>query len=389
MTRVLLFFGMLLCVCAVFGLPLETADAQARGVALVIGNTNYPANGLSNAANDAKDVAAALNDLGFQVTLKEDVNLTDFTSAIDAFRTMVTASSGIALFYFSGHGMQVNGVNYLIPVDATIAKSTDMQSATVSVQRVFDALGGRSGANLVILDACRTNPFPASPDGWVAGLAPPTNPPPNSLISYSTSPYSVASDGSGTHSPYTRALLRFIRTPGLSLPDLFKEVTKDVEDNTDQIQVPWTNSSIASTVFLRNPIYVVARFTSPADDDAMILLNGDVVADWNQDGGAPKKLLLPRLVNEVVVKVYNQRSYTGGIPGLGGHLPEGWNYNLSLSREDGTVLIPLSGKEDVPADNGPHHGKLFTVATLRLVVDDRTGKVDATSIDPAVWTRQH
>jgi hypothetical protein len=364
-----------------------TGHSQSPGVALVIGNTNYPSGKLDNAVSDATDIAAALKDLGFDVTVKQDLAVHDFATVIDAFQAKVLASPGLAVFYFSGHGIQVNGANYLIPIDAAIASTTDVAAATISLQRVFNALGGRAGLpNLIILDSCRSNPFPSTPDGWVAGLANPTNPPPNSLIAYSTSPGSVAADGIGTHSPFTRALLRFMRSPGISIPDVFSEVRSDVEANTDMIQVPWDNTSLTGNVYFRKPVFFVAQFTSPADDDAMVMVNGEVVSDWNQDGGVSKRIQLTKSQNEVVVKVYNQRSYTGGIPGLGGHLPEGWHYDLQLKREDGTILIPLSGKEDVPADNGPHHGKLFTVATLRLDIDDKTGAIRVEAVDPAVWT---
>ena len=365
---------------------VAVASGQSRGPALVIGNINYPGNTLNNAVNDARDVAAALQDLGFQVTLKEDVGVHDLAAAINTFQALASSSAGTAVFYFSGHGIQVNGVNYLIPIDAVISKPSDVPGVTIPMQSVFNALGSHNGPNVVIIDACRNNPFARSTDDWVEGLAAPTNPPPNTLIAYSTSPGSVAEDGVGTHSPFTRSMLKFIHLPGVTVPEFFSRVRTDVEANTDMIQVPWENTSIAPNVYFRDPIFFKARFTSPADDDAMVLVNGDVVIDWNQDGGALKQVPLTRLSNDVVVKVYNQRSYTGGLPYVGGHLPEGWRYDLQLTHSDGSVLINLAGKEDVPVDNGPHHGKLFTVATLTLTVDEKTGEVRMTSVDPAVWT---
>jgi hypothetical protein len=321
------------------------ACAQSRGPALVIGNTNYPGNILNNAVNDARDVAAALQDLGFQVILKEDIGARELATAISAFRSIASSATGTVVFYFSGHGIQVNGVSYLIPLDAAISKPSDVPGATVPLQSVFNALGGRNGPNVVILDACRNNPFARSVDDWVKGLAAPTNPPPNTLIAYSTSPGSVAEDGVGTHSPFTRSVLKFIHLPGVTVPEFFSRVRADVEANTDMVQVPWENTSITSSVYFREPVFFKARFTSPADDDAMVLVNGDVVSDWNQDGGTLKQIPLTQLSNEVVVKVYNQRSYTGGLPLVGGHLPEGWRYDLQLTRSDGSVLINLTGTE--------------------------------------------
>jgi hypothetical protein len=355
--------------------------AQKRGVALVIGNTAYSIDKLKNAVADAQDVATAFKNLGFDVTLKQDVGLTDFNAAIQTFRQGAMADKGIAVFYFSGHGIQVNGQSYLIPVD--LGGTADL-SSLVNLQSVFDALGARSGPNLIIIDACRVNPFATPTNGWLQGLAMPANPPPNSLIAYSTSPGSVAADGNGTHSPYTRALLRYIYIPGQNLSDLFGNVRSDVEANTDNAQVPWENTSAPPAVFLRPSVSVLAKFVA-VDDDAIIMINGKVVFDWNQEGPGPKGIRLDQLANDVVVKVYNQRSYTGGIQGLGGHLPEGWKYVLDLSRSDGSPLISLSGGEDVPADNGPHHGKLFTVATLQLIIDEKTGHVSVANAAPEVW----
>jgi hypothetical protein len=376
-------FPLTLVCTALCLLPLQ-AYSQAKGPALVIGNVNYPNGVLTNATADAQDVAADLKDLGFQVVLEQNVSLRELNSAIDSFRSSATSSAGIAVFYYSGHGIQVNGNNYLIPIDAVISQPTDVDRAAVSLQKVFDALGGRTGPNIIILDACRTNPFATDAGGWVLGLAAPTNPSPNSVIAYSTSPLSVASDGAGVHSPYTRALLRYMRLPGQTLPELFSNIRSDVEANTDGIQVPSENTSIAPNVFFRDPIYIKVQFTS-ADDDAMILMNGDVVSDWNQDGTAMKRIRLARTSNNFVVKVYNQRSYTGGIQGLGGHLPEGWSYVLKIQGDDGAEILPLSGRENVPADNGPHHGKLFTVATFTLEFDEKTAAIHLVKVDPAVW----
>jgi hypothetical protein len=376
-----LFLKPLLATLVILLVSPAHMPAQKRGVALVIGNTAYPNDQLKNAVADAQDVATAFKNLGFNVTLKQDLGLTDFNAAIQKFRQAALADQGIAVFYFSGHGIQVNGQSYLIPVDIGTAAGL---SSLVNLQSVFDALGARSAPNLLIIDACRVNPFATPTNGWLQGLATPANPPPNSLIAYSTSPGSVAADGNGTHSPYTRALLRYIYVPGQNLSDLFANVRSDVEANTDNAQVPWENTSAPPAVFLRPPVFVLAKFLA-VDDDAIIMINGKVVFDWNQEGPGPKGISLDQRVNNVAIKVYNQRSYTGGVQGLGGHLPEGWKYVLELSHADGSPLISLSGGEDVPADNGPHHGKLFTVATLQLIIDEKTGLVSVANADPEVW----
>ena len=142
---------------------------------------------------------------------------------------------------------------------------------------------------------------------WVKGLAVPNNPPPNSLIAFSTSPGSVAADGEGTHSPYTRALLKYIRKPGQSVNELFNKVRSDVETNTDGIQVPWENTSLTSDVILRDPVFSRSRSLLSADDDALMTVNGQQVLDWNQNGTNDKQIRLEGGSNDVVVKVYNQQ----------------------------------------------------------------------------------
>lgn len=365
----------------------QPANAS-KGVALVVGNGAYSKEPLANPTNDARDIAVALQDLGFTVDLQLNVSLTQFSTAVQTFRTNVNREGKTAVFYFSGHGIQVNGENYLLPVDVVSLTPADVAGKTIALQTVFNALGARNAPNLFIVDACRINVFASGPaDTWVKGLAVPNNPPPNSLIAFSTSPGSVAADGGeGVHSPYTRALLKYIRKPGQNVNEMFSSIRTDVESNTDGIQVPWENTSLTSVLVLRDPVFIKAKFLS-ADDDALLTINGTQVLDWNQDGSGEKQIRLKGGTNEAVVKVYNQRSYTGGIQGLGGHLPEGWNYTLQLTHIDGSPLISqLHAGEDRPQDNGPHHGKLFTVATMKIEVDEVSGAVRVTSLDPNVWT---
>jgi Caspase domain len=380
------------CVVAALTLAALTISIVAKpgntskGIALVVGNDAYTKGPLPNAPNDARDIAGALSDLGFDVDLKLNLDLPQFTTAVQTFGNNVRSNGKTAVFYFSGHGIQVNGENYLLPVDVVSLTPADVAAKTVALQTIFNSLGARAAPNLLIVDACRNNPFASGPaDMWVKGLAVPTNPPPNSLIAFSTSPGSVAADGEGTHSPYARALLKYIRKPGQNVNDMFSSIRTDVEANTDGVQVPWENTSLTSELMLRDPVYIKGRFLS-ADDDALLTINGQQVLDWNQDGSNEKQIRLEAGTNDAVVKVYNQRSYTGGIQGLGGHLPEGWNYTLQLSHTDGSPLIPqLHALEDRPQDNGPHHGKLFTVATMKIEVDEVSGTIRVSALDPDVW----
>jgi hypothetical protein len=380
--RITYIVSILAC-CGAVGLSQGPSPSN-NGVALVIGNTRYSVGTLSNASQDAQDIAKSLTNLGFIVTLKQDVDLSDLNQAINTFGKAARLSGKTALFYYSGHGLQVNGEDYLIPTDMTTLDAGTITHNAVSLQSVFDSIGMRTSPSIVILDACRVNPFLPN-IAWVKGLAIPGNPAPNSLIAFSTAPGTVAADGVGTHSPYTRALLRYLGMPGQNTSELFDKVRSDVKANTDEVQVPWESTSLSSEVLFRDPVYIYGQFSS-ADDDALILLDGREVLDWNQDGNSKGRIQLHGGLNEIRVMVYNQRSYTGGIPGLGGHLPEGWNYGLTLTRSDGSSLVPpLSAREDLPADNGPHHGKLFTVCLIKILLDESSGMTSIQSFDPNVW----
>jgi|SRR5882724_1811736 len=354
---------------------------QDRRVALVIGNSRYPGAPLENATNDAIDMAQTLKDLGFDVLYKQDLTRDDFLTAISTFKNR-TKQKGGAVFYYAGHAFQMNGVNYLAPVDIANVSANSADQRAIRFERVYSAVTESGGANILILDACRDNPFsePASP-----GLARPQGMPSNTLISFSTAPNRVASDGVGTHSPYTRALLKFIKDPGTPVEELLKKVRTIVETSTESQQTPWEESSLRAPFYFRAPLFILAQFTA-ADDDAVLTVNGEDATNWGNDHGAAKRVPLHGGPNPFVVRVFNQRSYTGGVPGLGGHLPEGWNYAVSLHTEDGLTLASFSDGENQPADNGPRHGKWFTVVRGSIEVDATTDSIRLTEVDARVWT---
>jgi len=205
-----------------------SAGAEPR-TALVIGNARYATAPLRNPVNDARSMAGALRGLGFDVTLLEDVSQTQMKRAIDRFGKKLR-DGGVGLFYFSGHGMQVNGRNYLIPVNANVEAEEDVEYESVDAGRVLAKMeSARNGMNLVILDACRNNPFARSSRNAAQGLAT-LNAPSGTFISYATAPGSVASDGSGQNGLYTGELVRHMKTAGLKLEEVFKRVRADVQD---------------------------------------------------------------------------------------------------------------------------------------------------------------
>jgi len=235
--------AMILLICTFLGLPSAAAGAADRRVALVIGNSNYMAAPLRNPVNDATDMAKALKQLGFKVTLKTDANQRKMEASIRAFGDALR-SGGVGLFYYAGHGIQYRGTNYLIPVHADIKSEADVKYETVDAGRVLSQME-RAGNNLniVILDACRNNPFARSFRSSEKGLAK-MDAPTGSILAYATAPGSVAADGSGKNGLYTEKLLKNMQIPGMDLPHLFMKVRREVVAATNRQQVPWESSSL-------------------------------------------------------------------------------------------------------------------------------------------------
>ena len=214
--------------------------------ALLIGNSAYETLPLKNPVNDARAMGEALAECGFQVTLLENANKRRMEEAIRAFGAKLDAKS-VGLFYFAGHGIQVNGTNYLVPLGVRIEKEADVEYETVDAGRILSEFANaRNALSIVILDACRDNPFAAATRSLTRGLAVVKLPKEanGTLVAYATSPGNVARDGTGKNGLYTEELLRNLRTPGLKLEDVFKLTRIGVKERSQGAQVPWENSSI-------------------------------------------------------------------------------------------------------------------------------------------------
>lgn len=218
----------------------------AKRIALVIGNARYAEAPLRNPVNDARDIAAALRSIGFDVIEKTDATQKEMNRAIAQFGERLAASS-VALFYYAGHGMQVKGKNFLIPIDAEIASEASVRAEAVDVDAVLDQLGA-STVNVVILDACRNNPFERRFRGSGGGLAQ-MEAPKGSLIAYATAPGRTAADGEGRNGLYTQELLKLIRTPGMPIESVFKRVRSNVARATADNQIPWESSSLTGDFY--------------------------------------------------------------------------------------------------------------------------------------------
>jgi hypothetical protein len=237
-------------ILAVFSLGLSSPVYSAeRRIALVIGNAKYKEAPLSNPVNDANDMEAVLKSSGFRVIKALDATQKQMNRAIFEFGELLTHDS-VALFYYAGHGLQVRGKNYLIPVDAEIKSESSVRVESVDVDGVLDQLSN-SELNVVILDACRNNPFERRTSrslGTAGGLAQ-MEAPKGSLIAYSTAPGKTAADGEGRNGLYTQALLRYIKEPGLTIEQVFKNVRREVARSTRDAQMPWESSSMTGEFY--------------------------------------------------------------------------------------------------------------------------------------------
>ena len=220
-------------------------------VALVIGNASYAhAPLLANPVNDASDVGAALGRLGFSVTRLEDADYATLRRGLQEF-TRTASGSELALVFYAGHGIEVDQRNYLVPVDARLASDQDVEFETVPLELVLRSVERSSGLALVILDACRENPFAASMRRAGArrsigrGLAR-VEPSGSTLVAYAAKGGTVASDGSGRNSPYTEALLAHLEEPSVEVMYMFRKVRDAVLSSTGRRQEPFVYGSLSS-----------------------------------------------------------------------------------------------------------------------------------------------
>ena len=222
-----------------------------KRLALLIGNAQYTFGGsLRNPVNDVRAMKKALRQLGFEVMLYENCNQKDMKRAMDAFGEKLPKYQ-IGLFFYAGHGIQVEGTNYLIPVDAELKNKNDVDYDCIPTGRLMGKMeSSNNKTNIIILDACRDNPFERS---WSrntkgAGLAF-MNAPSGTLIAYATSPGKTASDGGGQNGLYTSALLHHIHTPNITALQLFQRVRKEVMQVSNNEQTPWESTSLSGDFF--------------------------------------------------------------------------------------------------------------------------------------------
>jgi len=222
---------------------IDLAAAESSRVALVIGNSAYKSSSLVNPVNDATDMADALRECGFTVTKRTNVSRSQMRDAIREFGATLNPKT-VGLFYYAGHAVQFDGENFLVPVGADAREADEVPDECVLVSSVLRKMISRGNhMNIIILDACRDNPYRSLWRSEARGLRK-MDAPIGSIIAYATGPGSVAADGRGRNGIYTGSLLKHIATPGLSVEHLFKRVRRDVIAATGRQQVPWESSSL-------------------------------------------------------------------------------------------------------------------------------------------------
>jgi hypothetical protein len=239
MRQLKLVLGVVVLLAVAF---LARAEAPPLGprTALIIGNADYSFAPLKNPINDAEAMASALEGAGFKVIMETDADQAKMVEAVRGFGAELKKRGGVGLFYFSGHGTQIDGENYLLPVGREFSSLEDVKRGSLTALAVVDAMAtGRSDLNIVILDACRNNPI--DPNGAKGLSRIDSNR--RLFISYATSPGLTALDGEGNNSPYAKYLHQAIDAPNLDIEDTFKRTLKGVYVETKGQQTPWISST--------------------------------------------------------------------------------------------------------------------------------------------------
>ncbi|WP_418320481.1 caspase family protein [Piscinibacter sakaiensis] len=245
------------------GWPADAATLNdGPRVALVIGNAGYRTMPLTNPVNDARAVADALQRLGFKVIRRENASQQQMHDAVREFGDAL--KGGVGLFYFAGHGVQVKGSNFLIPVDAAIEREDEVPYKAFDVGLVLAKMEtAKNPLNIVILDACRNNPFARGSRSATRGLAQ-IDAPTGSIVAFATAPGAEAADGSGANGLYTSHLLQHMATPGLKVEDVFKRTRVAVKQSSNGKQIPWESTSLEGDFYFKPPSGGVPAANAPA-----------------------------------------------------------------------------------------------------------------------------
>lgn len=272
-------------------------------IALIIGNAAYPESQLTNPVNDANAISEKLLRLGFDTTPQTDVTIKAMEEALSLFASNLETRD-VALFFFAGHGMQIDGKNYLTAIDTNFEKEIDAKYSSLPLDKVIETMEkGSNKTDIIILDACRTNPYERK---WrrtdSQGLAP-VYAPKGMIIGYATSPGQVAYDGDGHNGAYTDAFLRHVSTPDITIEDLFKRVRNTLSSSTRGRQISWEHTSLMGDFYFnysfvtdeliaeyREDAIADADFQPTSGDKAREIIGGLRSHDWHKQNPTIKKI---------------------------------------------------------------------------------------------------
>lgn len=343
--------------------------ASAKNVALVIGNYSYPnEEELVEVKNDANSMFIALSALGYEMVGGKPLMNANSDIMLEEVRKFISNinNGDTAIFYYSGHGKEDLGENIIIgtDLDAGVAVETDL----------LDEMAIETdGYKIVILDTCRS-------PGGDTDLKRPRAIPSNSMIVYASPPGRSVSYPSA----FTKSFVSYIQTPGLEVKELLNKTRTKTLSKTNGSQRSIEYGSLNGNFYFRDRAYIDAVIHN-ADDDAKIIVNGDVQLNWRGEGSAKKRIYLNPGENKFEFRIHNWRSFTGGIEGFGGHKPEGWRYEISLFASDGNLIKTYTDGEHLPKKDGPTHGAEFSALKGSLNVDPKSGKVSIGMVNPYVW----
>jgi len=362
-----------------------TAVPAGKRFALVIGNSDYPGRAIPGRV-DAEDMAKALDGLGFTVVggtagrkAVIDAGFTALTDGLKALAKTIQESGempGVVLFYYSGHGFQVDGVSYLLP--ARTSDVTDLKTQAISIDDVINkymVIGDSFPAfasKMVILDACRTNEAllvgGKKPD---PGLARRQFALPPKTMTFYASDYGTAADGTAIsgHSPFTDAILLYIGAAGYELRDFVSRVKEDTQNHTRPRQYPQDDASLPKPFFFRPAVELGVSITR-ADDGVFVVSGENAVSKWIDDPPVSATFFLHSGANRFSIHVFNEKTYRHT---HSWERPEGWAYTVVLN-VPGKPPRTFSKGEDVVRKDGPRFGHMFEVLSAVLNVNQVSGE---------------